>query len=368
MLRFPLNRCFVLTAPGVSALATVRVAGPGVQAFLECHFSRRVVPGRPTHGELRDDAGVIDDPVVVLRDDGFAADLTLHGGSWITQCVIALAEAEGFERSLVDVETIGSTDAADWFEHELLVSLPLARTEVAARMLLGQRVAWQALLERPLPSAEIEAILADRSLEHFLHPPTLAIVGLPNAGKSTLANQLFGQQRSIVSPIPGSTRDWVGEEANLNGLIVKLLDTPGRRETTDAIERAAIDASDAAIGRADVVLLLLDASRDDLAQSELIEQFSGAILILNKSDERLPAWSEDRVRRLAATLACARTGDGIDRVIARIWSALCVDEALTRPRVWTERQRKHLRDGDIAQIVTATAAIRSPDTPGTGRG
>ena len=345
MLRSEIDRCFLMTAPGTSALAAVRVAGPSVVAFLQRRFSKTATPGRPIHGELRDDAGVIDDPVVVLREDGFAADITLHGGAWIARCVMTLAEGDGFAISAVDAETIGSTDAATIFEHELLVSLPRARTELAVRTLLAQPSAWRRLSSTYPTEAMIQAMLVDRSLEHLLSPPTLAIVGLPNAGKSTLANRMFGQQRSIVSPHEGTTRDWVGEEANLDGLIVKLIDTPGRRTTDDAIERAAITASDAAIGGADALLLLLDASRDDSAQHELVLHFSNATMVLNKIDQRLPVWDEARVRQLDAIPICARSGEGLDAVIARTHTQFGIDRDMTRPRVWTRRQREELMVG-----------------------
>jgi small GTP-binding protein len=345
MLRSDIDRCFQMTAPGTSALATVRIAGPGVVAFLKRRFSKPATPVRPVHGELRDDSGVIDDPVVILREDGFAADITLHGGAWITKCVMTLAERDGFAISPVDVDMIGSTDAATIFEHELLVSLPRARTELAVRTLLAQPEAWRRLSSAHPTDEVIELLLADRSLEHLLTPPTLAIVGLPNAGKSTLANRLFGQQRSIVSPIAGTTRDWVGEEANLDGLLIKLIDTPGRRATDDAIERAAISASDATIQSADAVLLLLDASRDDLAQDELALQFPDAMVVLNKIDQRLPSWSDERIRQLGAISVCARSGEGLDAVTARTLSRFGIDRDLTRPRVWTRRQREEFSAG-----------------------
>lgn len=339
MLRADTDRCFQLTATGTSALATVRLAGPGVISFLERRFSKRVAIGRPVHGELCDNHGVIDDPVVVLREDGFAADLTLHGGAWITRCVIDLAEHDGFALSPVDVEIIGSTDARTMLEHEVLASLPRARTELAARILLAQRAAWAGL---DASCDRRQAILADRSLEHLLTAPTVAIVGLPNAGKSTLANCLFGQQRSIVSPVAGTTRDWVGEEANLNGLIVRLVDTPGRRDTTDPIERAAIAASDATIGGADLVVVLLDATRDDLAQRDLTAQFKSAMVVLNKIDERHAAWTSSRVDAIQAIELCATRGEGVASLVRRIHQHLRIDSDLDRPRAWTRRQRKVL--------------------------
>ena len=106
----------------------------------------------------------------------------------------------------------------DPLEQEVLMSLPLARTELTLRMLLAQPAAWDRLIARPPAKAETENILADRALHWLLHPPRVAIVGAANVGKSTLANQLFGQQRSITVDLPGTTRDWVGETANLDGL------------------------------------------------------------------------------------------------------------------------------------------------------
>ena len=114
----------------------------------------------------------------------------------------------------------------------------------------------------------------------------MAIVGPANAGKSTLANRLLLQDRSIVADLPGTTRDWVGETANLDGLPVMLIDTPGIRETDDPIERAAIQRSIPAIDSADLVILVLDATRP-LApeQQPLLDRFPRAIRVVNKSDQ-----------------------------------------------------------------------------------
>src|SRR6185503_2714425 len=95
----------------------------------------------------------------------------------------------------------------------------------------------------------------------MLHPPRVAIVGEANVGKSTLANQLFAQERSITADLPGTTRDWVGEVANVDGLPVTLVDTPGVRETADEVEREAIARSGEQVAAADLILLVLDATR-----------------------------------------------------------------------------------------------------------
>src|SRR5205814_9358437 len=142
----------------------------------------------------------------------------------------------------------------------------------ALRTLLAQPRAWKGVIDdQNLGRHELERIASDKTLHYLLHPPRVAIVGAPNVGKSTLANQLFAQERSITANLPGTTRDWIGELANLDGLIVQLIDTPGVRATDDEIERRAIAASAVQVESADLVVLMLDVSRPaDREQAELI--------------------------------------------------------------------------------------------------
>src|SRR4051812_2256786 len=92
------NRAYLLTPPGVAAIAVVRLIGPAVETFLQSHFSKPLAQGRCIHGDLKDGENILDDPVVVLLPDG-GADINLHGGQWVVQSVIALANKEGFELS-----------------------------------------------------------------------------------------------------------------------------------------------------------------------------------------------------------------------------------------------------------------------------
>ena len=86
-------------------------------------------------------------------------------------------------------------------------------------MLLNQPAAWR-------KGIDPAAMLKDMTLWRLLHPPKIAIVGEPNVGESTLANRLFGQQRSITADVPGTTRDWVGEMADIGGLAAMLIEYP----------------------------------------------------------------------------------------------------------------------------------------------
>jgi len=99
---------------------------------------------------------------------------------------------------------------------------------------------------------------------------TLAIAGLPNAGKSSLLNCLTGYETAIVTPIEGTTRDIISEQISLNGVPIKVLDTAGLRETHDIVEQAGIKKAWSAIKNADVVLLLVDAEKGFTEDDEVI--------------------------------------------------------------------------------------------------
>jgi tRNA modification GTPase len=124
-----------------------------------------------------------------------------------------------------------------------------------------------------------------------------AIVGRPNAGKSSLLNQLLGHDRAIVSPIPGTTRDTIEETANIRGLPVVFIDTAGLREAGDEIEQEGVRRSRESLARAEFVLHVLDAGEPlTSADEKYFAEFAGKkrILVVNKVD--LPRkWSAEEL-------------------------------------------------------------------------
>jgi len=327
------NLAILLTPPGTAAIAVVRLVGAGVQEFLAAHFSRPVVPGRPIHGNLIDAGRVVDDPVVVAAEDFSWADISLHGGTWVVREMLELARSRGYEIARTGDLPLDAFDG-DLIEREMMVALPAAKTELALRWLLAQPSAW-----RRRRVIDARKTLDDPSLWRMLNPPRVAIVGAPNAGKSTLANQLFGQERSITADMPGTTRDWVGEIANLDGLAVMLVDTPGLRQTDDAIEQTAIERSQVQVQNAELVVLVLDASRTgDADQTELARRFPHALVVLNKCDLKSAKQSAD-------VYTVATTGRGIDLLRQRICAKLIRPwRSQNYPRWWTRRQRESLED------------------------
>jgi tRNA modification GTPase len=134
---------------------------------------------------------------------------------------------------------------------------------------------------------------------------TLAIVGQPNVGKSSLFNRLLEQDRAIVTEIPGTTRDLISESANIAGIPVKLMDTAGIRESTDRIESLGIERSREAMADADLTLVVVDGSKP-LTDSDRALMKGRYILAANKADLGLSV-SE-------GIAVSAVTGQGIDKL------------------------------------------------------
>jgi tRNA modification GTPase len=213
-----------------------------------------------------------------------------------------------------------------------------------------------------------------------------AIIGRPNAGKSSLLNQLLGHDRAIVSPIPGTTRDTIEETANVRGLPVVFIDTAGLREARDEIELEGVRRSRATLAKAEFILHVLDASELlTPADEEFLAEFAGRkrILVRNKIDlpnklsaEELERRSQPRRDSRAAPEpgaptpvvdVCCLTGQGIealkDAIKELVWSGEIKSEmleaminsrhqdALNRARAAAVRTLEALRAGETLELV-----------------
>lgn len=149
-----------------------------------------------------------------------------------------------------------------------------------------------------------------------------AIIGKPNVGKSSLLNTLLDEDRAIVTDIAGTTRDIVDAYVNLGGITLQLIDTAGIRETSDIVEKIGVERSKKAINEAELVLLLLDQSRElekeDLELLELTKD-KNRIIILNKSDLKPKVFIDD------ALIISTLTKEGIDNLEHEIIKKLSLD-------------------------------------------
>ena len=359
-----LDVAVLLTPAGSGAIAVIRLSGPSNASFIAKHFTGKPREGRCAYGDLRDGDEVIDDIVVVQTPNG-ALDLNAHGGPWVTQAVLNLAERAGYTIQPWQAAADISLDAADEIERQMLLDLPAAKSKAVLRLLTAQPAAWRAMLAANDRDG-MQAAIDDTALETALAVPTVAIVGPPNVGKSTLANALFGQARSITADVPGTTRDWVGELADIDGLIVKLIDTPGVRETADAIEAEAIAKAGTVVQAADMVVVAMDGSvpLETAGREQLFEwvpRFGtpSRVFTVDSTAWSTKPWHPERT--LLVTTKCdlpqqaefpddaiavsAAHGIGLDELRSAIRTALgCGDMTSPHARCWTAAQRDQLRD------------------------
>jgi tRNA modification GTPase len=202
-----------------------------------------------------------------------------------------------------------------------------------------------------------------------------AIIGRPNAGKSSLLNQLLGHDRAIVSPIPGTTRDTIEETANIRGLPVIFIDTAGLREARDEIEIEGIRRSRRTLENAELVLHVMDRSEPLTGTDrDYLDEFAAKkrILVRNKMDLASQLELPDDLRDVVVDVCCL-SGKGIeelkDAIRQRVWAGdlgaemLQVminsrhQDALNRARAATERTIEALQAGETLELAALDLRI-----------
>lgn len=187
---------------------------------------------------------------------------------------------------------------------------------------------------------QLERLLSSFSRGKLLNSgiPT-AIIGRPNAGKSSLLNALLGYERAIVTSVPGTTRDTIEEKLKLGGAVLRLTDTAGIRETEDEVERIGVERSRAAAENAQLVIAVIDGSCEYTAEDadiiSLAEAADAAIIVISKNDIALPTMPI--ASALPVVSLSSVTGDGLcdlEREIEKLFPlpAVPAGEILTNAR------------------------------------
>lgn len=370
----------IATAPGHAGVGIVRVSGPDALRVADGLFRGRGQPSRArggrflygefvAQGEERLDDGlclVFRGPHSYTGED--VAELQTHGSPAVLARVLARALDLGARPARPGEFTLRAYLAGrlDLAQAEAVLDLVNAGTDTARRQAalglsgaLGERVggiaaaltrtlaAIQAMLdypeegvpeeERGVPLAQAGADLAAlvataRAGQVATRGARLALIGRPNAGKSSLLNALLGYERSIVTPIPGTTRDYLEAQLSLAGVPVTLVDTAGLRETGDEVEAAGVRQAVTLAQGADLVLALEDGSlpREPLP----VDLPPGARVIRVRTKADLPAVWEDA----GALAVSAVTGAGLPELREAVHAALLGDAARGEAWLTTERQ------------------------------
>ena len=357
----------IATAAGEGGVAIVRMSGDEAVAIFERAFhARKRTPPFESHrlmlGHVMDETGPIDEAmgVVMLAPNSYTredvCEIHTHGGSVAASLVMRRlirlgarpAEPGEFTRRAF------MNGRIDLMQAEAVMGVISARSQAALkaeeRQLSGGQSQFirraqedltallaglEAHIDYPDEIDEEEALTGlteglDRLIQMLenavdergarivregLH---VALCGRPNAGKSTLFNALLGEDRAIVTDIPGTTRDVLEGSFQLGGVQVILQDTAGLRESGDAVERIGVERARAALESADAALLLLDASSDITEDEKELLQMDmpcPCAVLLNKEDagERITAEQAERLTSHRPVMAVsARTGAGLD--------------------------------------------------------
>lgn len=333
--------CALATPNGIGAIGVIRVSGRDALKSVSAFFSK-ALDDKPSHsvhfGTFSSKDGELIDEVLVTLFKGNksftgeeSVEIAAHGSPYILQAILKTLTSAGCRMAEPGEFTMRAfmNGKMDLSQAEAVADLIASQSrnahEIALKQLRGKfstelkdlrekLIHFASLVELELDFAEEDVEFADRKelkllLEEVLlylkrliqsfelgnaikNGVPVAIVGEPNTGKSTLLNQLLGEERAIVSKIAGTTRDVIEETLNIEGILFRLIDTAGIREGAEEIEAMGIERSFAKIELATIILCMADLSRANHFQQVIIwarqllqkHPDKKVLIVANKSD------------------------------------------------------------------------------------
>ena len=381
------------TARGKAGVAVIRISGPHASAALSALGAKLPNPRMAALREIFWDGVLLDQALVLFFAKGASftgeevVELHLHGSPATVRAVLQalsqidglrMAEAGEFTRRALENETL------DLAQVEGLADLIEAETEAQRRQALqvlsgaiGERAeAWRAKLIRAAALIAATIDFADEEVPVDVTPEVLdllddvltdlrteaegvaaaerirdgfevAIVGAPNAGKSTLLNALAGREAAITSEYAGTTRDVIEVRMELHGLPVTVLDTAGLRETADVVEGIGIDRARQRAAQADLRVFLLAGPEDTPGLTPEPQD----IVVHGKAD--LNQWGD-------ALAVSGKTGAGVTQLVDRITEVL--ETRAARAATMTRERHRLAVLSAIASVETARNQVEeAPD-------
>jgi len=357
----------VATPPGIGAISVIRISGSKAISIIDSVFvGKEELIGVRSHsinyGKIIDDNGnLVDDVLVsVFRNPHSytgedSVEISTHGNPLISQKIIELLIKKGIRTAEPGEFTKRAflNNKIDLAQAESVVDIINSRTEVSLRGarnqldgVLSKKVGeLRELLINASSFVELELDFAEEDVEFIDKKELLqrinkikseidkllgtysfgrvirdgvnvAIVGVPNVGKSSLLNYILKESRAIVSHVPGTTRDIIREDVSIDGILYRLFDTAGIRISEDEIEKEGVLRSREAVRNADVVLFINDTEQkfsfDLLKEIETLTSTDKIISVINKID--VPHETLEH----ADVYISALTGEGIDKLFSQL--------------------------------------------------
>ena len=409
----------ISTPPGRGGVGVIRVSGPGVPAVIAGILRETLVPRLATRSTFRGNAGEAIDQGLAIHFPAPRSytgedivELHGHGGPAVLRLLLTrctelgarLARPGEFtQRAFLNgkLDLAQAESVADLIEAATATAARAAArslsgvfsTEISALVeaLIELRMFIEATLDFPDEDVEfvraadvrsridalavrIAAVLARAKQGALLRDGLAAVlVGQPNVGKSSLLNQLAGEELAIVTPIAGTTRDAVQSPVEIDGIPLTVIDTAGLRATDDPIETIGIERTWAAVAGADLALVLVDAqSSDDIsaADAAILAQLPAALprlVVHNKIDiagisaAAATRWSESSREERHVYLS-AKTGEGVALLKREILAIADVHEDMEDTFLARERHVDALRAA-AGHVDSARAHFAAPKPP-----
>ncbi len=412
----------IATPPGKGAIGVIKISGDSALSILKEIFR----PFKPRsefeshrlyYGFIVDprDEKVIDEVLVVYmkkpktytRED--VVEIYAHSGYYILKKILELVLMAGARPAEPGEFTLRAylNGRIDLSQAEAIQELVSAKTETALNLALNTLVGKLSekinelknelmdilvLIESAIdfPEEDIEIMepekLSQKIKEKILpaivsliknyeegkiykEGISLVIAGKPNVGKSSLMNALLREERAIVTPIPGTTRDFLEEEATIEGLPVKLIDTAGLRETEDVVEKIGVERAKKKFKTADLILFLVDVSEkpseEDFKIYQEIKSFPH-LVVLNKIDiqpNHLEEWKEEFLKRDIKEFLeiSVKDGTNLDTLCKKIFEKITSEKKTEVPEVVPNLRQKIALENAKEYLQNALKELEKPN-------
>ena len=407
------------TPPGIGALGVIRVSGPASFTIIRNLFPSKDLEKAKSHtlhyGLLKDGDDILDDVMVSLYKSPRSytgedvIEISCHGSPFVQQTIIEaiircgarLAKPGEFTQraflnrklDLTQAEAVADLIASNAeASRKAAIQNMRGGFSILLRELRDELIGFSSLIELELDFAEEDVEFADRTkfcalIEKIIDPikkllhsfklgnvikngVSVAIVGQPNAGKSTLLNTLLNENRAIVSEIAGTTRDTIEEVINIEGILFRLIDTAGIREHThDVIEHMGVMRSLEKIKEADIVLYLLDLTtiKEENIKSitnDMLSQEKKYLLVGNKSDTLNNTSEKPFLESYNILLISAKENTGVDQLKRLLFSTATGNRSLIENVIITNaRHFEALQqvDNSLSDILAGLSSGVSTD-------